>query len=296
MSLEALTDLMRHACEQGYAIGYFESWNIESLQGVVDAAEETRSPIILGFSGDFLSRPDRLADERISWYGQLGKAAAESARVPCGLIFNECPFDDWVGQSIECGFNIVSMADPEARPADYVRRVSEITAAAHQRQVGVEAEVGELPCGVDEADHKGNGMLTTPEAAAEFVEATGVDLLAVSVGNVHIMLEGHNGLDLERLAEIHQSIDIPLVLHGGSGISSDALTAAISLGVHKVNYGTYLKQRYLHAIREALLAVSDNPHRLLGIGGSEDVMAAGRLAVREAGLERIGQLGCCGKA
>lgn len=77
----------------GYAIGYFESWNLESLQGVLDAAEQTRSPVIVGFNGGFLSHGDRLAAERLALYGALGKAAAESSAVPCGFIFNECPDD-----------------------------------------------------------------------------------------------------------------------------------------------------------------------------------------------------------
>ena len=137
---------------------------------------------------------------------------------------------------------------------------------------------------------------TAAEAAEAFVEATGVDLLAVSVGNVHIVVQGQGGLDLAQLEEIHRRVDIPLVLHGGSGLMPDALRCAMSLGVRKVNYRTSIKQRYLHVIRQALQASPDNPHELLGIGGSEDVMVANRLAIRQVVLERTGQLGCCGRA
>lgn len=298
MPLEAIGPMMRRALEGGYAVGYFESWNFESLQGAVDAAEETRSPIILGFNGDFLSRPDRLAAERLAWYGALGRAAAESASVPCGLIFNECPRDDWVRSAISSGFfNLVMPADPEAPPEESSRRVAELARLAHARGVAVEAEVGELPCGV-EGEHagQGHGAPTDPGAAAAFVEATGVDLLAVSVGNVHIRTRGEQGLDLELLAEIRRRVPVPLVLHGGTGIAADSLREAIALGVAKVNYGTYIKQRYLKAVREALGRNPEDPHRLLGIGGPDDVLVAGRLAVRDAVLERIGLLGCCGKA
>ena len=147
MPLEAIGPMMRCAMKGKYAIGYFESWNLESLQGVVDAAEETRSPIILGFNGDFLSRSTRLAPERLSWYAALGRAAAESATVPCGLIFNECPRDDWVRAAIDAGFNLVMPADPDATLEDYARRVGELTRLAHARGVAVEAELGELPHG-----------------------------------------------------------------------------------------------------------------------------------------------------
>jgi ketose-bisphosphate aldolase len=295
MPLESIGPMMRRARDGKYAVGYFESWNFESLQGVVDAAEETRSPIILGFNGDFLSRSTRLATERLTWYAALGQAAAESASVPCGLIFNECPRDDWVRAAIEAGFNLVMLADPDAPPKEYVRRVGELTRLAHARGVAVEAELGELPHGATGGSPHG-GHATDPTAAAEFVAATGVDLLAVSVGNVHILTQGRRGLDLDRLAEICRRVAVPLVLHGGTGIAADALRQAIALGVAKVNYGTYLKQRYIEAVRRALGGNASDPHHLLGIGGPEDALVAGRRAVRDAVLERIDLLGCCGMA
>lgn len=291
MPLEAIGPMMRGALDGGYAVGYFESWSIESLQGVIDAAEQTRSPVIIGFNGDFLSRTERMADERIALYAALGKAAAASSSVPCGLIFNECPRDDWIRAAIEAGFNLVMPADPDAPPADLVRRIAELTRLAHDRGVAVEAEIGELPCAAAGGEPEG-GILSEPRAADKFVATTGVDLLAVSVGNVHIQTRGESGLDLYRLEEIHRRVRVPLVLHGGTGISAAALKEAIGLGVAKVNYGTYLKQRYLAAIRVALAHEPANPHNLLGAGGPEDVLLAGRRAVRDAVLERIDWLGC----
>jgi len=98
------------------------------------------------------------------------------------------------------------------------------------------------------------------------------------------------------LVGIRKRVDIPLGLHGGTGIAPDSLREAIRLGVNKVAYGTCLKLRYLAALRKALGDTETNPHRLLGLGGTEDVMVAGRQAVRDAVLERIELLGCCGKA
>ncbi len=296
MPLEPIGELMRHACLAGYAVGYFESWNLESLQGVVDAAEETRSPVILGFNGDFLSRP-RQATERLNWYAALGLAAARSSTVPCGLIFNECPRDDWVRQAIAVGFNLVMLADPEATLPELEERVAALARTAHAQGVAIEGEVGELPMGLSEIDRPSHrGAVTDPATAAAFVEKTGIDLLAVSVGNIHIQLQGEALLDLERLERIHRRVSVPLVLHGGTGIAGESLREAIKLGVAKVNFGTYLKQRYLAAVREALARDVADPHRLLGIGGPEDVLAAGRLAVKDAVIERIDQLGCRGQA
>ena len=295
MPLEPIGPMMRKAADGGFAVGYFESWNLESLQGVIDAAEETRSPIIIGFNGDFLSRPTRLAADRLAWYGAMGRAAAESASVPCGLIFNECPRDDWVREAIEVGFNLVMLADPEAPADDYTHRVAALSRLAHDRGIAIEAELGELPCGALGGPPSG-GSATDPEEAVAFVAATGVDLLAVSVGNVHIRTRGQGGLDLDRLAAIRRRVEVPLVLHGGTGIAADALREAIAMGVTKVNYGTYLKRRYLDAVSVAIGVECPDPHRLLGIGGPEDILVAGRRAVRDAVLERIGLLGCCGRA
>lgn len=295
MPLEPIASLMARARAGRYALGYFESWNLESLQGVIDAAEVSRAPIIIGFNGDFLCRPGRRAAERLGWYGQLGRAAAHSAAVPCGLIFNECPNDDWVRRAAESGFNLVMPADPAASYDDYVRRVQAIVRHARDLGVAVEAELGELPCGAS-GETAGHGEMTDPAIAARFVAATNVDLLAVSVGNVHIKLSGEQPLDLARLEEIHRQVDRPLVLHGGTGIDAESLRRAVGLGVAKVNYGTYLKQRYLAAIRAALGAAERNPHELLGLGGAADVMVTGRCAVRDAVLERIENLGCCGRA
>ena len=296
MPLARIAQLVKAARARSYALGYFESWNLESLQGVVDAAEATRSPTIIGFNGAFLSSKARRAEERLQWYAQLGRVAAETATVPCGLIFNECPADEWIMLAATLGFNLVMPADPSADPEDYSRRVKAITDHAHRCGAAVEAELGELPC-CDSGQIETKGHRTDPEVAARFVRETGVDLLAVSVGNVHIMLSGRQELDLDALQSINRRIpDVPLVLHGGTGIGTDSLKRAIGMGVVKVNYGTYLKQRYAAAVRAASSSNTANPHELYGMGGEHDVMVAGRLAVRDAVLERIESLGCCGKA
>jgi ketose-bisphosphate aldolase len=295
MPLEPIDRLMQGCREGGYAVGYFESWDLASLQGVLDAAEETRSPIIIGFNGEFLCRDGRRAPERLALYGALGKAAAESSPAPCGLIFNECPNDPWVLDAAAAGFNLVMPADPSASYHEYARRVKHIVDQCHPRQVAVEAELGELPCGAS-GRIEGGGHLTDPALAEQFVQETGVDLLAVSVGNVHIHVGGEQDLDLDHLAAVRDRVPVPLVLHGGTGITARSLREAIRLGVAKVNYGTYLKQRYLKAVRTVLAQQTSNPHEVLGLGGQRDMMVAGRLAVRDAVLERIEVLGCCGRA
>jgi ketose-bisphosphate aldolase len=295
MPLEDVRVMVERARRGGYAIGYFESWNLESLQGVLDAAEEACSPIIIGFNGDSLSNPDRLAVEQLSIYAAMGRAAAASARVPCALIFNECPHDDWVRQAIFAGFNLVMPVISGVDIDGTTRRVATLATLAHEHGVAIEGEIDVLPCG-SAGMAVTHSTKTTPELAARFVETTNIDLLAVSVGNIHIRIEGEGDLDLQLLEKIHQEVAVPLVLHGGTGITRKSIQAAIALGVAKVNYGTYLKQRYLAAIRRAMSNERPNPHELLGLGGERDVMVSGRMAVRDAVLERLDWLKCCGKA
>ena len=293
MPLAAVPEMIGRARAGGYAIGYFESWNLESLYGVIEAAEQASAPIIIGFNGEFLSHAGRIAAERLAWYGTLVRVAASDAKVPCAVIFNECAQDDWTRAAVTAGFNLVMPADAAAAYDAYRQRVAALAEYAHAHGVAIEAELGELPSGVAEGHASAP---TDPEGARAFVAATGVDLLAVSVGNVHIALSGATALDLEHLAAIRRRVDIPLVLHGGTGIAEASLRQAVALGVAKVNYGTGLKQRYLAAIRRALATDEANPHVLLGLGGPEDIMLAGRQAVRDAVLERLPALGCIGKA
>ena len=295
MPLIAVNEMMAHARQNGYAVGYFESWDIASMEGVIDAAERTRSPVIVGFNGEFLSNSNIDKQVRLKMYGAMGRAAAESAQVPCAFVFNECPLDSWVEFATQVGFNLVMLADEKASHADLTRRVADLARISHSRGLAVEAELGLLPCGV-EGETKADGSLTDPDLAASFVRETGADLLAVSIGNVHIILQGQCDLNLAHLEAIRRKVDVPLVLHGGSGTTNDSLSQAISMGVNKVNYGTYLKQRCLAALRKAIAAGNGNPHHLLGYGGDDDLMVVTRQTVCDAVLERIETLGCCGQA
>jgi fructose/tagatose bisphosphate aldolase len=290
MSLEPIDHMMRAARDRQYAVGYFESWNLDSLQGVIEAAEQTRSPIIIGFNGEFLSERANATPDDVVLYAKLGRAAAEQASVPCGFIFNECSHDAWLERAIGAGFNLIMPAGTGPTLEDYQRRVKRLAGLAHAGKVAIEAEVGELP------SEEGPGIQSDPQIAADFVAATGVDLLCVSIGNEEIKLNGRAPLDLVRLEAIHKKVKIPLVLHGGSGIEDTSLKEAIRLGVKKVNFGTYMKQIYLRAVRGVLASSEPNPHALLGGGGETDMLVVGRTTIRDAVLERIELLGCCGRA
>jgi hypothetical protein len=216
MPLEPIAKLLEAARQGGYALGYFESWSVDSLQGVIDAAEKVRAPIIIGFNGDFLSHPGRKAGERLAWYAALGRAAAATAKVPCGLIFNECPTTAGCGRRPRPAS--IWSCRPIPRPRTGLRKPGARNHGSRsspwRRSRGRDwhaAERGRIP-------HAHASAKTDPELAARFVAATQVDLLGVSVGNVHIKLDGYAALDLEHLERIWRHVSVPFVLHGGTGI------------------------------------------------------------------------------
>lgn len=290
----SLPDLLGSARSGGYAVGYFESWDLGSLQAVLDAAEETSSPAVVGFNGEFLTDANRLAPERLKLYGALGKTACEAASIPCALIFNESPVLESVYEAVDCGFNVVMYSDHRLGRDELIGRVRDLTLAAHNRGIAVEAEYDELPF----RRPQDNAPLTDVEEATEFVAGTGVDALAVSVGNIHVMTDAKATLDVQRVARLAEGMPAALVLHGGTGIDESSLREAIAAGVTKVNYGTVLKAAYLRAIEDKLAATCrlTNPHARLGSGLDTDVLMAGRQAVRQEVRKIMQVLGSCGQA
>ncbi len=299
MPLVPFADLMAAAERGRYAVGYFESWNLESLQAVADAAETMRSPVLLGFSGIYLHHPKRLAAEHLSYYGALGNEACRQLSVPAALVFNESPHLERVLEAIELQFGLVMFSD-DALPFDKLGEVvGRVVRKAHASGSAVEAEVAALP-GVQEEllavpDER---KLTDVYQAREFVKRTGVDALAVNVGQVHVHGREEIRLDLDRLAELRREIPVPLVLHGGTSIHRRDLSDAIGLGVRKVNVGSVLKRSYFEALRQSAASVHGgyNPYEVIGSGLKEDVLVPGRLALQKVVENLMRLFGSAGKA
>ena len=243
MPLVPFTDLLADARAGGYAVGYFESWDGYSLDAVIRAAELERSPAIVGF-GCLLVDQDWLDRGGIEILALTGRLAAARSTVPVSLLLNEAHTLAHALRGIEAGFDAVMLclSDVEANAA--------LVRAAHPRGVAVEGELGTLPDGDSHgAIDDSQASLTDPDAAAAFVAATDVDALAISIGNVHTLEGGVASVDLDRLDAIRQAVDVPLVVHGGTGFPADAVAAAIERGVAKFNVGTVLKRAYLDALR-----------------------------------------------
>ena len=293
MALAPLSEILADAAAGGYAVGYFESWNLESLQAVIDAAEESRSPVIVGFNGMFLCSPQRVVRERLELYAQMSLAAARAATVPVAIIFNECDDDDAIRAAIDAGFQTVMPEYGGLGHDEQVGRVRDLVAYAHARDAAVEAQVGTLAgMGIEP------GVPTDPQQAGAFVEATGIDLFSAVIGNVHCLRSGTAAVDLALLRRIGEAVDRPLVLHGGSGFPAAAIAEAIDCGVAKFNIGTALKVAYRDAMQQALDNAGDRVdiHDLFGRGTATDAMAAGRIAVKERVLDFMKLYNCTGKA
>ena len=291
--------LMNHALLNKYAVGYFEAWNMDSILAVVDAAEKTNSPVIIGFGGQFIGSKKRTIKENIYHYGSLGKSIAENTKVPVALLLNEAHEIPLLINGLKAGFNAIMYEDHNIPLNEFIEINKYLVRTAHYCGADVEAEIGELPSADIATDTLSRGTKTDPDEAAYFVEVTGIDALAVSVGNVHLLENKKSDLDFDLITALRKKIKVPLVLHGGTGISHENLKEAIRLGMCKVNIGTVMKRAYLNSIK----AYFDehevdklDPHDVIGRGGKEDILSVARESITEEVVKFIKIFGCENKA
>lgn len=284
MPLASFAELMADAERGGYAVGYFESWNLESLLAVCEAAEATRSPVLLGFSGLYLSHPMRVVRDPLSLYAALGVEAMRGLSVPACLVFNESPNFEWVLAAIGLGFGLVMFSDERLSFDEQVKQVRRVSEVAHGAGVAVEGEAASLPgVGGELTTLPEDLRFTDPGGARDFIERTGVDAFAVNIGQAHLHGRRRVRLHLARIVELKQALKVPLVLHGASSVDRTDLTAAIRLGIRKINVGSALKRVYFEAVRRAIEQIGDdyNPYEVVGSGLAGDILTAGRLALQK---------------
>jgi len=249
MPLVSYADLLRKAQRQSYAVGAFNVFGLEFLPAILQAAEDEESPVLLQINPVHYPWMDLPA-----YLGYVKEQLAKTS-VPVGLNLDHGKSLEVVLQGIQAGFPSV-MFDGSALPfAENLKRTQEVVQLCRHCGVTVEAELGTLN---DEGLHLSEAdqdlLFTDPGAAAQFVEESNVDALAVSIGNAHGFYRGKPHLDFERLGKIAGATSVPLVLHGGSGISEDDFRTAISMGICKINIYTEMSAAASGRIRE--LAVS----------------------------------------
>ncbi|BCX05959.1 MAG: hypothetical protein KatS3mg053_3897 [Candidatus Roseilinea sp.] len=200
-------------------------------------------------------------------------------------------------RGMDVGFNAVMMDSSSWSWEDSVARTSQLVREAHARGVAVEAELGRLPNATADGIDDATASLTDPDQAAQFVAHTGVDCLAVSIGNVHLLTGSDAPVDLTLLGRIHNRVRVPLVIHGGTSFPPSAVPQAIQSGVLKFNVGTGLKRAFFDGLREAVqeLPVHVNVHDVLGSHKATDVMHRGKARMRDKVRELMRLFGSSGK-
>ena len=299
MALVPFNDLLAEAERRQYAVGYFESWNLESLQAVADAAEAMRSPVLLGFSGIYLCHSRRQTLEQLAPYAALGSEICRGMSVPTCLVFNECPQFERTLEATQLGFGMVMFSDPSLSSDALEGRMAKLVPAAHRSGIAVEGEPTTVPgVGGELSVLPADKRLTGPRLAQAFVERTGVDALAVNIGQAHLHGRAEVHLDFGRLKELKAAVSVPLVLHGGTSVARHDLQEAIALGIRKINVGSILKRCYFEALRSAIAEKHEdyNPYEVVGSGYEGDILQSGRAAVRKAVESFMGMFGSTAKA
>jgi tagatose 1,6-diphosphate aldolase GatY/KbaY len=273
------TDALKAAAAAGQALPGFVAYNLETVQAITAAAETAGRPVLIQAGAG----PFRYAGQQALMRLALDAADRSTARL--GVHLDHSRDLDEITVCLEAGYTSVMIDGSHLPFAENVALTSQAVRRARDHGAWVEAELGALAGDEDvstDAVASATAM-TDPRQAAEFVAETGVDALAVAVGNVHGFTREPVRLDLDRLAAIHAAVPVPLVLHGASGLPTEQLRGALARGVAKVNVNAELRRAYLEAVRDHL------PDALPG----SDVVglwSAAREAVTAAALSVIDRL------
>jgi fructose-bisphosphate aldolase, class II len=251
MALINLKDLLKHSQANGYAVGAFNITNLGFIDAAIAAAVEQRSPIILQIAEVHLRYVD------LEEIAPIIVSAAKKVDIPvCFHLDHGESFKTCV-RAIRAGFTSVMFDGSHYSLDENIALTKEVVKVAGAVNVSVEAEIGNIGGeAIGEqapvAHAASREMFTKVDEAVKFVKETGVDALAIAIGNVHGFYKGEPNLDFERLTQIRNAVSIPLVLHGGSGISDDDFRKAVRLGICKINFYTEMSAGAVARIREYL--------------------------------------------
>ncbi len=236
MPLVTNKEVLDAANEGGYAVGAFNINNMEIAQSIVTTASEMNAPVILAASQGAISYAG------IEYLEAIVKVAASKTDTPVTLHLDHGTDFNVILQCIQHGFTSVMIDGSHLPFEENIALTKRVVEVAHPCGVSVEAELGRL-VGVEDnisVDEK-DAVFTRPDEAVQFVEETDVDSLAVAIGSAHGIYKGEPKLDFERLEKIDNKVDIPLVLHGASGIPEESIVKAVKLGINKINIDTEIR-------------------------------------------------------
>lgn len=242
MPLQSMVPMLKAAQQGGYAVGLFDVHTLEGVLGVLEAAAELRSPVIVAPMG--MPRKAAVA---------LIRELADRIPVPVAIELDHGRDFASVMDAIAAGFTDVMLDVSTCLYEENVSQTKKVVEAAHLAGLGVEGEIGHVGRG-DAYDRfeEVRATFTQPEEAVRFVSETGIDALAIAIGSAHGVYKGEPKLDFERLQEIRSRVEVPLVLHGGTGIPDPDFQKAVSLGISKINIYTAMALAAVDTLREKL--------------------------------------------
>lgn len=285
MALVSMTDMLKKARKEGYAVGQFNINNLEFTQAILEAAEEEKSPVILGVSegaGKYMGGFKAVVPMVKGLMDSYGTTVPVAIHLDHGSSFDKCK------EAVDAGFTSV-MIDASSKPLEEnIRITSEVVEYAHKHGASVEAELGVV--GGQEDDIIAEGVIyADPKECERLVKETDIDCLAPALGSVHGPYKGEPNLGFKEMEEISSQSDLPLVLHGGTGIPTKDIQRAVSLGTAKINVNTENQIAATHAIREVLDTDKKvyDPRKYLG---------PAREAIKETVKGKMREFGSSGKA
>ncbi|WP_028263380.1 class II fructose-bisphosphate aldolase [Atopobium fossor] len=250
--LVSTREMLLDAQTQHYAVGAFNVENLEFVMAVIRAAEVKKSPVIMQ------TTPGTLKYAGLDHFASMVRTAAKNASVPVALHLDHGDGFDRCIQAIRAGYTSVMIDGSHVAFEDNIALTSSVTKVAHAIDLPVEAELGKVGGKEDDGPAvEGENPYTDPDEAVEFVERTGCTSLAVGVGTAHGVYKGIPHIEQSVLKKLRSCLDIPLVLHGTSGVPDEQVAEAIQNGICKVNYATELRQAFMAGFMEYMAANPD---------------------------------------
>lgn len=266
-------EILRDALEKKYAVPAFNFTNMENLQAIIDGAEEMNSPVIIQTTQGAIEYAG------FEYLADLGKGAAKRTKVPVALHLDHGTDLGYHLKAIRLGWTSLMIDASKCDFETNVNIVRQVVKIAHVLDISVEAELGVI--GGKEDDIESDiSIYTEVHDAVKFYNETNCDSLAIAVGTAHGIYKGEVKIDFDRIREIKQEINIPLVLHGSSGVPEDMLGKAVESGINKINFDTELKLANLKAMRKF---IEENPN----IYDIRKVFKPCRIAMKEVVIKKI---------
>ncbi|MEA4914725.1 MAG: class II fructose-bisphosphate aldolase [Christensenella sp.] len=282
MALTDTRELLKKAQNGGYAIGAFNTENMEIMQAVFEAAEETQSPFILQ------TTPSMLKYATPEVFFGMARGLSLASGVPVALHLDHGNSFAAAAKCLRAGYTSVMIDGSKLGFEENIELAKRVVDMCAPCAVPVEAELGKVG-GKEEEVHTDDPDYTDPAEAEDFCRRTGISSLAVAIGTAHGFYKGKPVLDLERLGEIRRRVEIPLVLHGASGLTDEDVQNCVRLGICKVNFATELRNAYTEGVKDTL---AGNPL----LFDPKEFGKVGRARVKQLVIQRMIVCGAAGKA